>query len=84
MLRMGIYAPLVMVLPTRMWGVVVAELFHFTEEVEGVFDGLQRLEVDDVSDVDGEVHRDDSAAVGRHDDVLLVDADTGGDFLVLV
>ena len=65
-------------------GVVVAELFHFTEEMEGVLDGLQRLEVDDVGDVDGEVHRDDGAAVCGYDDVLLVDADTGRDFLVLV
>ena len=65
-------------------GVVVAQLFHFAEEVERVFDGLQRLEVDDVGDVDGEVHGDEGAAVRGHDDVLLVDADAGGDFLVLV
>lgn len=65
-------------------GVVVAQFFHFAEEMEGVLDGLQRLEVDDIGDVHGEVHRDDGAAVGGHDDVLLVDAYTRGYFLVLV
>ena len=65
-------------------GVVVAQFLYLTKEVERVFDGFQRLEVDDIGDVESEVQRDDGAAVRRHDDVRVVDAYAGGDLLVLV